>query len=194
MKSKTETATSWEHRGVTITFDSHATRPEFRADAPGKSLRAPSMDAIKKKIDLLSLDTFEGFYAYVEFGGYGDPPKAKGVEIVEKFKNYNAVKHGRCSYLLKVWIAALDRSEGVVQFLPSATARITRSGANTFDHVLPWTDAVRQLWLAERRALFAEDEASERLGAVHLAARESLDGTRIMARDYRPHTKPAVKP
>lgn len=50
-------ATSWEHRGVKITFDGHASRPEFIAQAPGKSLKAPSLDAIKKKIDQLSVDT-----------------------------------------------------------------------------------------------------------------------------------------
>lgn len=142
-----------------------------------------------------AVDTFEGFYAYVEFGGYVVPEEGEGLEVVEKFKAFGAdgwQKGGGTAYLLKVWIASLDKSEGRVRFMPGTTENLRSSHEGGLDHVLPNTDEVRQAWLAERRANFAEDQANHEAAQVRQAAREVLEAFRIKADEYEAGKPPVV--
>lgn len=54
---------TYEHKGITITFD--VERAHFYANAKGKKLNAPSLDAMRKQIDASLAIAFEPFKAHI---------------------------------------------------------------------------------------------------------------------------------
>lgn len=77
---------SWDHKGVTITFD--VARASFRFQIDGKNKTAASLDAAKKQIDKAKLNAFVPFRAlYLSLGHYKDeiePPTAVMATAIEQ--------------------------------------------------------------------------------------------------------------
>jgi hypothetical protein len=172
--------TTWSHKGVTIHFN--PSRANFWADAPGKKLSAGSLDAIKAKVDKLSVDTFTRFEAYVPYHGYNKPPREL---VAHEFENFEHTRGSRKSFLLKVTVASLDKSEGGMVFRTEEPP--DQVGARDgFDHVYPFTDQARELWVAKCQARFDEEKVKFEADQADKAATQKFENLKIVARDWKP--------
>lgn len=85
---------TWKHKNVEITFD--AGGAYFKAEFGGKHVTAPSLDAMKKKIDKKVADTFQPFEAF-EYPHYyrtSEPPSLIKVESI-----HADTRRSRCSFV-----------------------------------------------------------------------------------------------
>lgn len=190
----TDAALTWEHLGITITFNPpHA---NFLATAAGKNLRASSLDAMKAQIEKLNIQKFEAFEAYVPYTHYGKPDP--GI-IVDKFANFEKTRRGEYDYLVRIQVVGLDKSEGRVRFrylTPQAQergiGRIARANSQEegeINDVLPATPETIKLWRAQQAAEFERDKASAKNEKAIREAKDALEEIEIKASGWR-----AVKP
>lgn len=161
---------TWTHKGVTITFD--ADRAVFRATAKKKPITAPSLDAIKKKID--AENKFEPFDCYVEMQGWGWKAGLAGVAVFLKgqHRGERALVEGKVIGIEKPSRMA-GKPEFRVEFLDSRGKRAEQ----THRAVLPRTpeakEAWRVHWEASEQFAQAENELEEankaKLSPLHAA-------------------------
>lgn len=129
MKTKSK-AEKWTYRGVDIVFDGHRTVPEFQAEVAGNTIRGPSLDSVKKKIDVAS--KFEAFDAYVTMSTY------------QRGRRPAAATHGnKC--LMKVRVVGINKG-GIHTRVTFALA-----DGEYADAVIPATDAALKAWLAAQQ-------------------------------------------
>jgi hypothetical protein len=100
---------TWTHKGVTITF--RADNARFYAKlANGKRLNAPSLDAMKKNIEVEMENSFKPFTALIEGTGYTlsqrvkEHPESLLAQMAPSDKRYTR-------YLVRVLIVSYDRKE-----------------------------------------------------------------------------------
>jgi hypothetical protein len=98
------TEITYTHKGTKITFDSE--RAVFRAERDGRTMRAPSLDAIKKQIE--EATKFDAFDAYIEGSGY---TFKRLVEEHPERVAAHAKVGGYDRYLVKLRIVGFDRKE-----------------------------------------------------------------------------------
>lgn len=135
---------TWTHRGVTIKLIS--SNGQFSAEMPGRKLRAPSLDAMKKKID--ENMTFEPFDAFTEENGYSSVRKDE--KIAAEHKSPGKHYHPR---LVRRHIVAYDR----------ANERFVDDAGQVYREVIRSEPGIIEAW---REMMEAEDRKAERIAQL----------------------------
>lgn len=136
----TAVAPAYLHKGIAIAFD--AKRAIFTAEVLGKNVSAPSLDAIKKKIDVLA--SFTPFDCYIERIHWDAPTIDKGV--VAHFKG----KHTGSRALVRG--VAFGVEKGLSRSAPQFRVKFTDTKGRELERqeakVLPATKEAVDAWVA----------------------------------------------
>lgn len=169
---------SWEHKGVTITFN--AATANFVAEAPGKRLVAGSLDAVRAKIDKLNVERFDAFDAYVEYWHYGKP-EDDGLQVIRKVV-FPSGSRRSTKFLVKVRIVALDVSEGRIRF---RTTPLKRGDGHELDKVFPADQKTIDAWMAVTEAQRRKEERELQADAEIHDMKEALEKLEQLARHHK---------
>lgn len=153
----TAAAPAYQHKGIAIAFDT--TRATFTAEVLGKTIRAPSLDAIKKKIDVLA--SFTPFDCYIERTGWDAPTVDKGAvaHLPGKHTGMRALVHGVVFGVEKELRAGRSAPQFRVKFTDTKGRELERQEAK----VLPATKEAADAWVAHWTASEAAMDAEETL-------------------------------
>lgn len=150
-------APAYQHKGIAIAFDT--TRATFTAEVLGKTIRAPSLGAIKKKIDVLA--SFTAFDCYIQLTGWDAPTIEKGAiaHIPGEHCGARSLVPGIVFGVEKELSAGRSAPQFRVKFADTKGKELERQEAK----VLPATKEAADAWVAHWTACEAAMDAEKTL-------------------------------